>query len=70
MGEGDSSTEGAGRAAGDRHARPDPVIQTFGVLVAWLACNVAGAAFHHGGESRLSRLGRRPKPAGPITRAG
>ena len=53
-----------------RHASPDPVIQTFGVLVAWLACNVAGAAFHHGVESRLSRLGRRPKPAGPITRAG
>lgn len=45
-------------AAFTRYASPDAGVQTLGVLVAWLACNVAGAAFHHGVERRLSRLGR------------
>lgn len=39
-----------------RHASPDAGVQTLGVLVAWLACNLAGAAFHHGVEQRLGRL--------------
>jgi len=41
-----------------RYASPDPVVQTLGVVVAWVACNVAGALFHHGVEQPLSRLGR------------
>lgn len=41
-----------------RYASADAWVQTLGVLVAWLACNVAGAAFHHGVEQRLGRLGR------------
>jgi peptidoglycan/LPS O-acetylase OafA/YrhL len=45
-------------AAFTRYASPDAGVQTLGVLVAWLACNVAGAAFHHGVEQRLGRLGR------------
>lgn len=46
-----------------RYASPDAWTQTIGVLVAWLACNVAGAAFHHGVEQRLGRLGRAPRSA-------
>lgn len=49
-----------------RYASADAGVQTLGVLVAWLACNLAGAAFHHGVEQRMGRLGRaRPdrKPA-------
>ena len=47
-----------------RYASPDAWTQTFGVLVAWLACNLAGAAFHHGVEQRVAGLGRarRPRP--------
>lgn len=41
-----------------RYASADAWVQTAGVLLAWLACNVAGAAFHHGVEQRLGRLGR------------
>ena len=48
-----------------RYASPDPWVQTLGVLVAWLACNLAGAAFHHGVEQRLARLGRSRRPAEP-----
>lgn len=46
-----------------RHAPQDPVIQTLGVLLAWLACNLLGAVFHHAVEVRLGRLGRRPTAA-------
>jgi peptidoglycan/LPS O-acetylase OafA/YrhL len=31
--------------------------QTLGVLLAWLACNLAGALFYHQVEHRLRRLG-------------
>jgi peptidoglycan/LPS O-acetylase OafA/YrhL len=48
-----------------RYASPDAWVQTAGVLLAWLACNVAGAAFHHGVEQRLGRLGRARPPAEP-----
>jgi peptidoglycan/LPS O-acetylase OafA/YrhL len=49
-----------------RYASAEAGVQTLGVLVAWLACNLAGAAFHHGVELRLGRLGRaRPRP-GPV----
>ena len=41
-----------------RYASADAWVQTLGVLVAWLACNLAGAAFHHGVEQRLGKLGR------------
>ena len=37
--------------------------QTAGVLLAWLACNVAGALFHHAVEQPLGQLGRR-RPKG------
>jgi len=39
-----------------------PAVQSLGVLLAWLACNLLGAAFHHAVEARLGRLGRR-RPA-------
>jgi peptidoglycan/LPS O-acetylase OafA/YrhL len=45
-----------------RYASPDAWTQTFGVLVAWLACNLAGAAFHHGVEQRVAGLGRARRP--------
>ena len=48
-------------AAFTRFAPADPVVQTVGVLLAWLACNLAGAAFHHAVEQPLSRLGRAPR---------
>lgn len=48
-----------------RHASADPWVQTLGVLLAWLACNMAGAAFHHGVEQRLGRLGRSRPPVAP-----
>lgn len=41
-----------------RHGSADPLVQTGGVLLAWLACNLAGAAFHHAVEQPLSRLGQ------------
>lgn len=44
-------------AAFTRFAPADPVVQTVGVLVAWLACNLAGAVFYHQVEHRLRRLG-------------
>jgi peptidoglycan/LPS O-acetylase OafA/YrhL len=46
-----------------RYAPAEAGVQTLGVLVAWLACNLAGAAFHHGVEQRLGRLGRARRPA-------
>ena len=49
-------------AAFTRHASIDAGVQTLGLLVAWLACNLAGAAFHHGVEQRLGRLGRSRRP--------
>ena len=48
-----------------RHAPADPVVQTLGVLAAWLACNLLGALFHHGVEAPLGRLGRRRSPSAP-----
>jgi len=48
-----------------RHAPADPWVQTGGVVLAWLACNLLGALFHHVVEVRLGRLGRlRRTPAG------
>jgi peptidoglycan/LPS O-acetylase OafA/YrhL len=44
-------------AAFTRFAPADPLVQTVGVLLAWLACNVAGALFYHQVEHRLRRLG-------------
>ena len=44
-----------------RYGSADPPVQTGGVLLAWLACNLAGAAFHHAVEQPLSRLGRAPR---------
>ena len=44
-------------AAFTRFAPPDPWVQTVGVLLAWLACNLAGALFYHQVEHRLRRLG-------------
>lgn len=41
-----------------RYCAPDAWVQTTGVLLAWLACNLAGAAFFHLVEQKLSRLGR------------
>jgi peptidoglycan/LPS O-acetylase OafA/YrhL len=41
-----------------RYGSADPLVQTGGVLLAWLACNLAGAAFHHAVEQPLGRLGR------------
>ncbi len=46
-----------------RYGGPDAELQTGGVLLAWLACNVAGALFHHAVEQPLTRLGRRRDPA-------
>lgn len=37
-----------------RYMPADAWWQTMGVLVAWLACNLAGMAFYHGVEKRLS----------------
>ena len=45
-----------------RHAPQDPVVQTLGVLLAWLACNLLGALFHHAVEVRLGRLGKLRRP--------
>ncbi len=45
-----------------RHAPQDPWIQTLGVLLAWLACNLLGAFFHHAVEAPLGRMGRRRSP--------
>lgn len=41
-----------------RFAPADPLLQTGGVLLAWLACNLAGAAFFHLVEQPLGRLGK------------
>ena len=46
-----------------RYGSADALVQTGGVLLAWLACNLAGALFHHLVEQPLGRLGRRCKPA-------
>ncbi len=46
-----------------RYGSADPWVQTLGVLLAWLACNVAGAAFHHAVETPLGRLGRSRRKA-------
>jgi peptidoglycan/LPS O-acetylase OafA/YrhL len=45
-------------AAFQRFAPADPMWQSAGVLLGWLACNVAGALFYHGVESRLARTKR------------
>ena len=45
-----------------RYGSDDVWVQTAGVLVAWLACNLAGAAFYHLVEQKLSRLGRPRAP--------
>lgn len=50
-----------------RHAAADAATQTGGVLLAWLACNVAGALFHHAVEQPLGRLWRARDPALPAT---
>jgi len=41
-----------------RYGSDDVWVQSAGVLVAWLACNLAGAVFYHLVEQKLSRLGR------------
>lgn len=41
-----------------RFAPADPWVQTAGVVLAWMACNLAGAAFFHFVERPLGRLGR------------
>jgi len=46
-----------------RYGSADAEVQTLGVLLAWLACNVAGALFHHAVEQPLGRIGRRRAPA-------
>jgi peptidoglycan/LPS O-acetylase OafA/YrhL len=45
-----------------RYGSPDAAVQTGGVLLAWLACNLAGALFHHFVEQPLGKLGRRREP--------
>lgn len=49
-----------------RYGSAEPGVQTLGVLLAWVACNVAGAVFHHAVEQPLGRLFRErregPKP--------
>lgn len=44
-------------AAFTRWAAPDPWVQTAGLILAWLACNLAGAAFHRWVELPLARIG-------------
>ena len=44
-------------AAFTRFAPADPWVQTGGFMLAWIACNLAGAAFHHLVELPLGRLG-------------
>lgn len=51
-------------AAFSRFMPADPWVQTGGVLLAWLACNLAGAVFHHWVEAPLGRWGRATKPSG------
>jgi peptidoglycan/LPS O-acetylase OafA/YrhL len=46
-----------------RYGSADAAVQTGGVLLAWLACNLVGALFHHFVEQPLGRLGRRREPA-------
>lgn len=46
-----------------RYGGADAEIQTGGVLLAWLACNLAGALFHHAVEQPLGRIGRAREPA-------
>ncbi|WP_236581732.1 acyltransferase family protein [Hydrogenophaga sp. BPS33] len=46
-----------------RYGSHDSVTQTGGVLLAWLACNVAGALFYRWVEQPLGRLKLRRKPA-------
>lgn len=44
-----------------RFAPADPWVQTGGVLLAWAACNLAGAAFFHLVEQPLGRWGSSPR---------
>ena len=44
-----------------RFAPPDPLWQTGGVLLAWLACNLAGALFFHQVEQRIGRWSAQPR---------
>ncbi|WP_237491489.1 acyltransferase family protein [Malikia spinosa] len=44
-----------------RFAPADPWVQTVGVLLAWGACNLAGAAFFHLVEQPLGRWGSSPR---------
>lgn len=48
-------------AAFTRFAPPDVWVQSVGVLVAWLACGVAGALFFHAVEEPLRRWSARPQ---------
>ncbi len=48
----------------------DPWWQTGGVLLAWLACNLAGALFYHAVEAPLGRWGRRRNGGGSWPRNG
>ncbi len=57
-------------AAFTRFAPADPWVQTGGFVLAWMACNLAGAVFHHWVEQPLGRLGaarRRPSSETSIT---
>ena len=45
-------------AAFARFAPADPWVQTAGFVLAWLACNLAGAVFYHQVEHRFRRLGQ------------
>lgn len=55
-------------AAFARFAPADPWVQTGGVLLAWLACNVAGALFYRAVEQPLDRWMRAPRLSGPAPR--
>jgi peptidoglycan/LPS O-acetylase OafA/YrhL len=44
-----------------RFAPADPWVQTGGVLLAWVACNLAGAVFFHLVEQPLGRWGSSPR---------
>ena len=44
-----------------RFAPADPWVQTGGMLLAWVACNLAGAAFFHLVEQPLGRWGSSPR---------
>jgi peptidoglycan/LPS O-acetylase OafA/YrhL len=55
-------------AAFTRFAPQDVLVQTAGVILAWIASMIAGALFHYGvelpiGRALMSVPGRRPVPA-------